>query len=108
KRWELIDELFKAAWVRQSDISEINIVSKIADQVGLNGDEIVEKAQSDETKQALRDQTDLAIANGVFGIPSIIWNTELFFGYDDFRFLSMALRGDDPLEPKMLDVWSKN
>lgn len=51
-------------------------------------------------------QTDDAIAHNVFGVPSMVVGDELFWGYDDFPYLTLFLSGDDPLDPKEWQKWS--
>ena len=50
----------------------------------------------------------MAIAKGVFGIPSILLDDEVFFGFDDFYFLQNVLKGEDPLDEQVLSKWSLN
>lgn len=106
QRWQLIDKIFEAVWVRQLHVSEPEVVAQLAREAGLDGDAIVASAQQSEAKLALREQTETAIAEGVFGIPSMVWQRQLFFGYDDFEFLSMALKGEDPLDMEEVARWS--
>jgi len=47
-----------------------------------------------EVKAALRDATDAAIADGVFGVPSFSVDGRLFFGMDALDMLAASLRGD--------------
>jgi len=96
-RWKLIDALFRAVWVSSLHVSEVDVVARIADEVCLGGAELVAQAQTPECKQRLRDQTDAAIQRGVFGVPSMEVGDELFWGYDDFPYLELALAGKDPI-----------
>lgn len=50
--------------------------------------------QSDEVKQALRESTDLAIAKGVFGVPTFEVDGRLFWGVDSIEMLVACLQGD--------------
>lgn len=45
------------------------------------------RMQSPEVKQRLRDNTEAAIAQGVFGVPTFIVDGELFWGQDGYEFL---------------------
>ncbi len=45
-------------------------------------------------KQALKDTTALAVARGVFGVPTIEVDGRLFWGLDALPMLSAYLRGD--------------
>jgi 2-hydroxychromene-2-carboxylate isomerase len=50
-----------------------------------------------EAKQRLRDATDAAIAAGVFGVPTVLVEGEIFWGCDSFAHLERFLRGEDPI-----------
>ena len=50
--------------------------------------------EQDAVKQALRTNTDTAIKGGVFGVPTLVVDDELFWGYDSFQFALDYL--DDP------------
>lgn len=107
-RRRLIDGLFQAAWVRGLHISDPEIVAPIAGEAGLDGKVAVAEAQSPAAKDRLRRQTDEAIAEGVFGVPTMGVDGELFWGYDDFPYLELFLAGKDPIRPEMLDAWKKS
>ena len=47
-----------------------------------------------DTKAALRQSTDQAIARGVFGVPSFELDGRLFWGVDALPMLRAALQGD--------------
>ena len=49
---------------------------------------------SDAVKQALRDQTDAALARGVFGVPTIEVDGRFLWGLDALPMLAALLRGD--------------
>jgi 2-hydroxychromene-2-carboxylate isomerase len=106
-RHRLIDGLFRAAWVSELHISEPEIVARLAEEAGLEGRAAVEDAQRPEAKERLRRQTDDAIAEGVFGVPTMTVDGELFWGFDDFPWLERFLAGTDPLRPEMLEEWTK-
>jgi 2-hydroxychromene-2-carboxylate isomerase len=97
ERARLVDGLFKAVWVEQLHVSEPAVVVTVADAAGLNGERLVAEAQQPESKARLRARTDQAIAEGVFGVPTMIFGDELFWGYDDLPYLELLLAGRDPL-----------
>src|SRR5262245_51204217 len=98
QRDALIDALFQAVWVRGLHVSETAVVEAVANEIGLPGAALVEKAQMPEIKSQLRIQQDEAIHRGVFGVPSMEIGDELFWGYDDFPFLELFLSGKDPID----------
>lgn len=105
QQYALIDALFKAVWVRALHVSEPAVVGRVADEIGLPGSELIERAQSPEIKALLRQRTDDAISRGVFGVPTMGAGGELFWGYDDFPYLDLFLAGKDPLSPGERQRW---
>ena len=97
-RHALISALFEAVWVRGLHVSEPEVVQRIGDEVGVDGAALLVDAQRPETKALLRRNTDDAIARGVFGVPSMQVGDEIFWGYDDFPHVELALAGRDPLD----------
>jgi 2-hydroxychromene-2-carboxylate isomerase len=106
-RRSVIDALFRAVWVRELHVSEASVVTTLLDELGLPGATLVAQAQTPEVKARLRQQTDEAIARGVFGVPTMEAGDELFWGYDDFPYLERFLAGNDPLDPKAWQKWNQ-
>jgi 2-hydroxychromene-2-carboxylate isomerase len=102
----LISALFDAVWVRGLHVSEVAVVEQIGDEIGLGGAALVAEAQSDEAKARLRQDTDDAIARGVFGVPTMEVDGEIFWGYDDFPYLEPFLEGKDLLERTEWKKWA--
>ena len=105
RRRELIAALFTACWVHSRDISKPEVVAAVLDGIGLDGTGLVAAAATAAIKQCLREHTDNAIARGVFGVPTMIVDEQLFWGYDDWPHLERYLRGDDPLTAADLEPW---
>ena len=105
ERRRLIDVVFRAAWVDGQDISKADVIATVLNAAGLDGAAIVAATQSDAIKQRLRHETDTAIAQLVFGVPTVIVDDELFWGFDDFGHLELFLAGKDPLDRSQLDEW---
>ena len=104
-RRRLIDALFKAVWLDRLHISDPDLVGKIVQDVGLDAERVLAWARSPEAANVLRRQTDEAVEKGVFGIPSMLIEDELFFGYDDFPFIEQYIQGRDPLDARELKQW---
>ena len=77
-------------------------MSRSPTEAGLDGAALIAQASQSECKAQLRKQTDQAIAEGVFGVPTMAVGTELFWGYDDLPFLQRFLEGKDPTGPVQL------
>jgi 2-hydroxychromene-2-carboxylate isomerase len=61
--------------------------------VGLEPD-LVNRAVTSEGRQALAEDTKLAYSNGIFGVPTFVYNNEIFFGNDRLDMLGWRL-GDE-------------
>jgi 2-hydroxychromene-2-carboxylate isomerase len=102
QRSVLVDGLFKAVWAERRHVSEPDVVAEVARAAGLDGREIVAEAMAPETKARLRQQTEQAVAQGVFGVPAMTVGDEIFWGYDDLPYLEHLLAGTDPLGDRAL------
>ena len=98
----LIDALFQATWGGGDGVETEEKVARVADAVGFDGDALVARAATPEGKDRLRSATEAAIAAGVFGVPTMLADGELFWGYDSFGHLDRYLAGADPLRPEDL------
>jgi len=107
QRNALISLLFEGVWVREQHVSEPETVAALASEAGLDGTALVAEAQAAPAKGRLRQQTDDAIARGVFGVPTMIVGDELFWGYDDLPYLEMLLAGKDPLDASKAGEWMR-
>jgi 2-hydroxychromene-2-carboxylate isomerase len=87
---EVVDALFAAAWIEGRAIDMPEAVSAIV------GSEIVEKAATPEVKARLREETDAAAKRGIFGVPTLELDGELFWGSDAIEHADAFLRGEDP------------
>jgi 2-hydroxychromene-2-carboxylate isomerase len=101
-RTALVGALFAAVWAESRHVSEPDVVAEVATAVGLDGVRVVAEAQTPETKDRLRAQTEQAVAQGVFGVPTMAVGDELFWGYDDLPYLEHLLAGTDPLADRPL------
>ena len=54
------------------------------------------RARETDVKAALRESTDRALEDGVFGVPSMVVGDQVLWGHDQFPALAAILRGEDP------------
>ena len=101
----LIDALYEATWVLGTGVETPEAVAVAAARAGLDGDALVRDAQTPEAKQRLRDATEEAVAHGVFGVPTVLVDGEIFWGTDGLELVESFLRGEDPV-PKDLS-WAE-
>lgn len=107
ERKPLVDALFAATWGGGTGVEDPAAVAEIAKGVGLDGEALVRRIADPEVKDTLRRATDDALARGVFGVPTMGANGELFWGLDSFDHLEDSLAGRDTLRPEDFDLWSR-
>jgi 2-hydroxychromene-2-carboxylate isomerase len=87
---------FRDAFQRGRELSVDAHVLHAAERAGLDPLEVESAARDPETKQALRDATDAAHALGVFGVPTVAIDDELFWGDDRLEDAAAQLRSSNP------------
>jgi 2-hydroxychromene-2-carboxylate isomerase len=95
-RERAIDALFYAVWTKGRAIDTPEAVEAVLTEAGLDGAGIVIAAQAADVKAQLRKNTELAIARGVFGVPTVDADGELFWGTDSLDDLELHARGERP------------
>ena len=61
-----------------------------------------EKVSEPDVKKLLAFETGKAIEQGVFGVPTVIIDGNLFWGNDQIEHIELLLAGKDPLDRKNL------
>ncbi|MEO7495642.1 MAG: 2-hydroxychromene-2-carboxylate isomerase [Massilia sp.] len=85
--------LISAAWERGLDISDAAVLVNIANNCRLDGAALLAAAGEAPVKQRLRSDTEQAIADGVFGVPTFRLGDELFWGGDRVATLLAYMQG---------------
>jgi len=101
-RFLAIDSLMNAVWCDQQHVSEPEVVRAVLNSAGLPGGRLVTNASEQAVKTRLRDATDAAISEGVFGVPSMCVGAEMFWGFDDLPYFETFLKGEDPIDASSL------
>ena len=102
-RARLVTELFDATWAQGRDVGSPEVVSEICADVGVP--DALERIGDPAIKQRLWDASQQAIELGVFGVPTMIVDGELFWGTDSFVHLERFLAGNDPVRPEDVERW---
>ncbi|MCB1808289.1 MAG: DsbA family protein, partial [Candidatus Competibacteraceae bacterium] len=58
---------------------------------GLDGEDLLRQAEQDTIRDMKAADSQAAIARGVFGAPSYVYQDEIFWGQDRLDFLARAL-----------------
>lgn len=96
---ELILHLYRACWRDGQAVDSEGSLKSLMDE------DTLKRASSPEAKERLKNNTQQAIELGVFGVPTVVVDGELFWGFDSFAHLERFLRGQDPVDPKLTQIW---
>ena len=78
----LAQALYSAFFVDDKNIAEPDVVASVAESLGIDSGAVTNALQDADVKNRLRQETDAAIARGVFGSPYIVVDDEPFWGND--------------------------
>jgi len=85
----LFEPYFRAAnhhmWVEPKKMDDPQIFRDAFLSSGLDVDRIIARAQQDDVKKKLIENTDNAVARGSFGSPTFFVGDEIYFGKDSLR-----------------------
>ena len=86
-----IHALFAAYHARGEDISDRDVVGAALDHARLDAAAILARAETDAVKDDLRARTARAVERGVFGVPAMFVEGELYWGQDRLDWVERAL-----------------
>lgn len=85
------DAVFKAMWLDDKNIGDVEVLHGIIADAGLDADAILARTADDDIKQKLIANTQEAADRGAFGAPSFFVGEDLFWGQDRLMFVEEAL-----------------
>ncbi|MBW2212218.1 MAG: 2-hydroxychromene-2-carboxylate isomerase [Deltaproteobacteria bacterium] len=102
-RRRLVTSLFRATWAESRDVGSPDVVAEVCADAGVP--DALARIKEPAVKQQLLDASHDAIQLGIFGVPTMIVDDELFWGNDSFPHLARYLAGDDPVRPEDVAGW---
>ncbi|MEM7199255.1 MAG: 2-hydroxychromene-2-carboxylate isomerase [Planctomycetota bacterium] len=100
----LARELFAACYERDEDLADTEVVTRCVSAVGLSTEGLDARLRDAATKTKLRENTDEAVALGVFGAPFFFFDGEPFWGHDRMPLLAARLDGAPGLPPAQAEA----
>ena len=79
---DYLDAVFRAIWVDQSNMNEVQVVTKVLQQAGFDPAGLLAQASEPAVKERLKQVTQDAVARGVFGAPTFFVDGHMFWGQD--------------------------
>jgi 2-hydroxychromene-2-carboxylate isomerase len=80
-----VEAVFRAMWVQGLKMDDPAVIRQAFDHAGLPADRLIALMADPDVKAKLIENTEGAVAKGVFGSPSFLVGDELFFGKDRLR-----------------------
>jgi 2-hydroxychromene-2-carboxylate isomerase len=100
----VIDTIFEAGWSRGEDLGDLPTLISLVEQQNIDGEYLSRQVSQPDVKKLLINETAMAIEKGVFGVPSIIIDGNLFWGNDQMEHIELLLAGNDPLDREKLNA----
>ena len=82
-----VDQFYKAAWVDSLNLNDDKILERFIKNMDINPKSFIEKLSDQKIKDDLKTKTNNAFKKGVFGAPTFIVGSKMFFGQDRLEFV---------------------
>lgn len=84
---DVIKAIYEALWTTGADPNDESLIAELAESLQVD----LSQLRDPDVKNSLREETEAAIARGLFGVPSLLINEELFWGADASDFVRAYL-----------------
>ena len=81
-----IDKIFDSIWHDGLNMNDQNIIDKVLKNIQINPKTFFLRASSQSVKNLLIKKTDEAYEKGIFGAPTFLINSKIFWGQDRLEF----------------------
>lgn len=102
RQHQVISAIYEAGWSKGKDLGDVNELIEALAPLGLSEKYLNDSISSADVKAQLKTNTEEAIKLGVFGVPTMIVDKELFWGNDQFKYIELYLQGKDPLDQNLI------
>ncbi len=79
---EFCRSVFRANFAEDRDIADPKTIAALLRDLNVDGERLIGSAQTPESKDRLRRQTDETSSLGLFGAPHFVIGSEIFWGHD--------------------------
>lgn len=86
-----VELMFRAIWESHRNFNQQDEIAAVLREAGFDIDRMLALVSDPAVKQQLKDNTDEAVARGVFGAPTFFVGDQMFFGQDRLEFVGQAL-----------------
>ena len=106
-QFQVIDAIFKGGWSQGEDLGDLSTLICLLKKQSIDGEKLSQQVYKQQVKNLLIHETNIAIEKGVFGVPSIIIDNNLFWGNDQIEHIELLLAGKDPLDREKFNAQIK-
>ena len=82
---------YKALWEDRKDLGELEVLHKVAHEVGLDADEMVNSLEEKTYAETVMAQYQEALQHGISGIPTFLVGNLLFTGAHPYNIFKSAM-----------------
>ena len=82
-----VDQFYKAAWVDSLNLNDGKILERFIKNMDINPKSFIEKLSDQKINDDLKTKTNNAFKKGIFGAPTFIVGSKMFFGQDRLEFV---------------------
>lgn len=88
--------LQQAFWGEARDIGQPHVRTAIADAAGFDGPGLLKRQADEDVRAKWAADREHALKSGVFGFPTFLYDSEIYWGQDNLPFLERHVAGDRP------------
>ena len=82
---------YKAFWEDRQDLGELEVLHKVAQEVGLDADEMVKSLEEKTYAETVMAQYQEALKYGISGIPTFLVGNLIFTGAQPYNIFKTAM-----------------
>ncbi|MAH89101.1 MAG: hypothetical protein CMJ06_03545 [Pelagibacterales bacterium] len=101
-QFKVIDTIFEGGWSLGQDLGDLATLIYLLEKQSIRGEKFSQRVSESNVKKLLINETNTAIDNGVFGVPTIIIDGNLFWGNDQIEHIQLFLEGKNPLNKEKI------
>lgn len=87
----VVDTLFDAMWKGRRNMGDPAVLAETLTKAGFEAPALLALAEAQAAKDALKSNTESAVARGVFGAPTFFVDDEMYFGQDRLDWVEEAV-----------------
>lgn len=108
EQFKVIEALWDYIWARGNPGDDPDAIEAYLASQGIDAKELMEKSFSREAKLELKKNTKDAIEAKIFGVPSMVYQGELFWGNDSLADLVRHIKGECNYDKSLFEERTKD